>query len=52
MGISRAKIGYLKDLSQKVIDGLPNLVELEKMDDEAIVKILTEVKGMGRYRCY
>ncbi|CAN1208929.1 DNA-3-methyladenine glycosylase [Tumidithrix helvetica PCC 7403] len=49
VGISRQKIGYLKDLSQKVIDGLPSLAELEKMDDEAIVKTLTEVKGVGRW---
>jgi DNA-3-methyladenine glycosylase II len=46
-GISRPKILYLKDLAQKVLDGLPTLAELEAMDDEAIIQILTQVKGIG-----
>lgn len=48
-GLSRPKVAYLKDLAQKVIDGLPTLVELEIMDDEAIVQALTQVKGIGRW---
>jgi DNA-3-methyladenine glycosylase II len=48
-GISRPKIVYLKDLAQKIIDGLPTLAELELMEDEAIIKNLTQVKGIGRW---
>ncbi|KJH71003.1 DNA-3-methyladenine glycosylase family protein [Aliterella atlantica] len=48
-GLSRPKVTYLKDLAQKVIDGLPTLLELETMDDEAIVQTLTQVKGIGRW---
>lgn len=48
-GLSRPKVAYLKDLAQKVIDGLPTLVELDTMDDEAIVQTLTKVKGIGRW---
>lgn len=48
-GLSRPKVAYLKDLAQKVVDGLPTLVELETIDDEAIVQILTQVKGIGRW---
>jgi len=48
-GLSRPKVTYLKDLAQKVIDGLPTLVELDTMDDEAIVQTLTQVKGIGRW---
>lgn len=48
-GISRPKILYLKDLAQKVLEDLPTLEELEKMDDESIIKTLTHVKGIGRW---
>jgi DNA-3-methyladenine glycosylase II len=46
-GISRSKITYLKDLAQKVLDGLPTLAELETWEDETIVESLTQVKGIG-----
>ena len=49
VGISRPKIIYLKNLAQKVLDDLPTLEELEKMDDESIIKTLTQVKGIGRW---
>ncbi|MBD2384179.1 DNA-3-methyladenine glycosylase family protein [Cylindrospermum sp. FACHB-282] len=49
VGISRPKVVYLKDLAQKIIDGLPTLAELEVMEDEAIIQTLTQVKGIGRW---
>jgi DNA-3-methyladenine glycosylase II len=49
VGLSRAKVLYLKDLAQKVLDGLPTVVELEAMDDEAIIQTLMQVKGIGRW---
>ncbi|MBO3462504.1 DNA-3-methyladenine glycosylase [Aetokthonos hydrillicola Thurmond2011] len=49
VGISRPKVVYLKDLAQKILDDLPTLTALESMDDEAIVKTLTQVKGIGRW---
>ena len=49
VGLSRAKVLYLKDLAQKILDGLPTIVELEAMDDEAIIQTLTQVKGIGRW---
>lgn len=48
-GISRSKILYLKDLAQKVLDSLPSIAQLETMDDESIIKTLTQVKGIGRW---
>jgi DNA-3-methyladenine glycosylase II len=48
-GISRPKIIYLKDLAQKVQDGLPTLAEINTWDDEQIIKTLTQVKGIGRW---
>jgi len=49
VGISRPKVLYIKDLAQKVLHGLPALAELETMDDEDIIQILTPVKGIGRW---
>ncbi|AFY36095.1 DNA-3-methyladenine glycosylase [Calothrix sp. PCC 7507] len=49
VGISRPKVVYLKDLAQNILNGLPTLTELEAMEDEAIIKILTQVKGIGRW---
>ena len=46
-GISRRKVAYLKDLAQHVLTGLPELETLAEMDDEAIIKVLTQVKGIG-----
>lgn len=47
VGISRPKILYLKDLAQKILDGLPTLEDLEPWEDEAIIQTLTQVKGIG-----
>ena len=49
VGLSRAKVLYLKDLAQKILDGLPTIVELEAMDDETIIHTLIQVKGVGRW---
>jgi DNA-3-methyladenine glycosylase II len=48
-GLSRAKALYIKDLAQNVLDGLPTLAELERLDDETIIATLTQVKGIGRW---
>jgi DNA-3-methyladenine glycosylase II len=49
VGISRPKISYLKDLARHVLEGLPTLEQLAVMDDESIIKTLTQVKGIGRW---
>ncbi|MBD2259487.1 DNA-3-methyladenine glycosylase [Pseudanabaena sp. FACHB-2040] len=48
-GLSRSKVVYLKDLAQKVLEGLPTLDELKEMNDEAVIQQLTQVKGIGRW---
>jgi DNA-3-methyladenine glycosylase II len=48
-GVSRAKTLYIKDLAQKVLEGLPSLEDLETLDDETIIQTLTTVKGIGRW---
>jgi len=48
VGLSRQKVAYLRDLSQRVSAGL-RLRALGRLDDEAIIEALTEVKGIGRW---
>jgi O-6-methylguanine DNA methyltransferase len=49
-GLSRAKLLSLRDLAQRAADGkLPELAEVQRMDDEAIIERLTEVRGIGRW---
>jgi O-6-methylguanine DNA methyltransferase len=49
-GLSRAKLLALRDLAARSKGGqLPTLVEIRRMEDEAIVERLTEVRGIGRW---
>ncbi|WP_218080197.1 DNA-3-methyladenine glycosylase family protein [Anthocerotibacter panamensis] len=48
-GVSGQKTRYLKDLAQWMQGGLPTLKELSALDDEEIIRILTQVKGVGRW---
>jgi DNA-3-methyladenine glycosylase II len=49
VGLSRQKIGYLRDLSQKMLDGSLRPDALHSLADEAVVEMLTEIKGIGRW---
>jgi 3-methyladenine DNA glycosylase/8-oxoguanine DNA glycosylase len=49
-GLSRQKLLALRDLARRTVDGeVPSLDEIELLDDEAIVKQLTRVRGIGRW---
>ena len=49
-GLSRAKLLALRDLAEKTQGrAIPSLAELGRMDDEAIIERLTEVRGIGRW---
>jgi methylated-DNA-[protein]-cysteine S-methyltransferase len=49
-GLSRAKTAALQDLARKAVSGeLPSLTRLRRMDDDAIVAALTNVRGVGRW---
>jgi methylated-DNA-[protein]-cysteine S-methyltransferase len=50
VGLSRAKAAGLKDLAAKTDDGVvPTLRVLQAMSDEAVVRRLTTVRGIGRW---
>ena len=48
-GLSRQKIGYLKDLARKGSDGTLPFDRLARMSDEEVIAALTKVKGIGRW---
>jgi DNA-3-methyladenine glycosylase II len=49
VGLSRQKIGYLRDLAERVASGDVPLEHIETLDDEAAIAALTRVKGVGRW---
>lgn len=48
-GLSRQKIAYLRDLSERVLDSRLRLECLGRMSDEAAIEHLIQVKGIGRW---
>ena len=49
VGLSRQKIGYLRDLSSKVSTGALPLDSVEHMTDDDLIAHLVQVKGIGRW---
>jgi len=49
-GFSRAKVLALRDLAAKTLDGtVPTGRAVKKLDDDAIIERLVEVRGIGRW---
>ena len=48
-GLSRQKIGYLRDLSARVADRTLPLAHLGRLSDDEIIEHLVQVKGIGRW---
>lgn len=49
VGLSRQKASYLLDLAQKTLDGTVRLDRIGRLSDEAVIGMLTQVKGIGRW---
>src|SRR6478735_1539079 len=49
VGLSGQKLRYLRDLSERIIDGRLQLDAIESLEDDAVIERLTEVKGFGRW---
>lgn len=47
VGLSWAKVSYLKNLSEHVLDHSLNLAKLSDLDDTQVIDQLTQVKGIG-----
>jgi DNA-3-methyladenine glycosylase II len=48
-GLSPQKIRYIRDLSERIEQGVLDLKKLTDLPDEDVVKVLDEVKGIGRW---
>jgi DNA-3-methyladenine glycosylase II len=48
-GLSRQKIGYLRDLASKVNSGDLPVASLHELDDAAVIEAIIKVKGLGRW---
>lgn len=48
-GLSRQKIGYLRDLARHAADGKLFLGRFGRMSDDEVIENLTQVKGIGRW---
>ncbi len=46
-GISMRKAAYIKEIAANVVDGSLDLAQLHSMNDEAVCKRLSEIKGIG-----
>jgi DNA-3-methyladenine glycosylase II len=49
VGLSTQKLGYLRDLCRRLAEGQLPLDAIDRMDDEAVIDTLTQVKGIGRW---
>ena len=49
VGLSGQKVGYMRDLSARIIDGRLKLDELGTLPDEQVIERLVAVKGFGRW---
>jgi DNA-3-methyladenine glycosylase II len=48
-GVSPQKAGYVIDLANKASDGTLQLARIGRLDDEAVIEHLVQVKGIGRW---
>jgi DNA-3-methyladenine glycosylase II len=48
-GLSWSKVGFLRDLAERVEDGNLDLDRLAGLPDEDVIAELTEIKGIGRW---
>ena len=49
VGLSRQKASYVLDLARKTLDGTVRLDNIGRLTDEAVIEMLTKVKGIGRW---
>jgi DNA-3-methyladenine glycosylase II len=49
VGLSGQKVGYLRDLSARILDGRLTPEALDDLDDDVVIERLVAVKGFGRW---
>ena len=48
-GLSNAKVHYLKNIAEAIVNGQLKFDAFSTMEDEAIIETLTQIKGIGRW---
>ena len=48
-GVSPQKFSYIKDLSERIVDGRVELRKFNKLPNDRIIEELDEVRGIGRW---
>ena len=51
-GLSKSKAAYIQDLAQHITDGRIDFTGIEQEANEAIIKKLTDVKGIGEWTAH
>lgn len=51
-GLSRSKAAYIQDLAQHIVDGRLDFTDIEEETNAAIIKKLTDVKGIGEWTAH
>jgi DNA-3-methyladenine glycosylase II len=52
VGLSRAKVSYLRSLAEHVLSGELELERLDELDDEQAIAELVAVKGLGEWTAH
>ena len=52
VGLSRAKVGYLRSLAEHVLAGELELAQLDELADEQVIAELVAVKGLGEWTAH
>lgn len=52
VGLSRPKANYIRDLAQHIIDGKLQFDTLDNLSNEAVIRELTDVKGIGEWTAH
>jgi DNA-3-methyladenine glycosylase II len=48
-GLSRQKIGYIRDLAEHALSGTLDLVNIHRLSDDEVIAALTDIKGIGEW---
>lgn len=48
-GLSRQKLGYVRDLARQASDGAVPFDKIDSLSDDQVIEALTSIKGVGRW---
>jgi len=51
-GLSRQKLGYMRDLALHMVEGKLDLAHIQQLDDAEVIRQLTAVKGLGEWSAH